>query len=367
MTPSEVIRQHKGEIISNWHQLLLEKIPSASQHDTAALENNISYLLDALVDALKAEQTEEIVFHSEQHGVMRSKFRDYSVGHIVKEYNLMKQAIFSKMDEMGVTELEGCNLIIYAFDQAIEQAAETYHRLKNEVQVDARKMAEQKAEKLQLTGQKKETFVNSVTQDLNNLLLRIKAGTEKMKNLDVEQVGTVLGLIRDNLDQAEFIVKDFLSISDKNSEKVIELKKVQTDILEELKKEVETYKVIKAREIVFEAQDKQIMAELDVVLIGRAFVNLLNSAIKFSKPASKIFISCQQNNKTMWLSVSPSVNTLSPELLNKMPERYKLAEKGSTLWGVGLDFANQVALAHGGKLNVIDDDDKVSFVLILPI
>lgn len=367
MTPSEVIRQHKDEIISRWRKLLLEKVPSASQHGKIALENNIPYLLNALVIALEAEQSEEIIFHSEQHGLTRSKFRDYSVGHIVKEYNLMKQVLFSKLDEMGIMEIEGRNLIIYAFDQAIEQAAETYHRLKNEVQVDARKMAEQKAEKLQLTGKKKEAFVEAVTQDLNNLLLRIKAGTEKLENLDVEQVGTVLSLIRDNLDQAEFMVKDFLSVSDPESDKVIVLQKVHTDILEELKKEVETYKVIKAREIVFETQDEQIMAELDVVLVRRAFINLLNSAIKFSQPASKILISCQQNNKTMQISVSTSANTLAPELLKMLPERYDLPDKGSAVWGVGLDFVNKVAHAHEGTLEVIDDNDKITFVLLLPL
>ena len=367
MTPSEVIRQHKSEIISRWRNLLVEKIPSVGQHKAAALENNVPYLLDALVKALEAEETDEMIFQSEQHGVARNSFRDYSVGHIVKEYNLIKQVIFDKLDEMGVEEIEGRNLIIYTFDQAIEQSAETYHRLKQEVQVDARKMAEKKAEELQLSGQKKEAFVEAVTQDLNNLLLRIKAGTEKLENLDVEQVGAVLRLIKDNLDQAEFMVKDFLGVGETDSDAVIQLKKAQTDILEELKKEVQTYKVVKERAFVLETEEEQIIAQLDVVLIRRVIVNLLNSAIKFSQPTAKIFINCQQKDENVRLSFSTSAQPFAPELRKKMPERYGLPTESSTIQGMSLDFVHKVARAHGGELNVIEENDKLSFVLLLPL
>ena len=367
-TTAQLIAKHKENIIDNWLADLEREMPFIELHEDSAIRNSIPGLMDALVDALEEEKSDEVIFHSQKHGLIRAKFKEYSLGHIIREYNLLRKKIFSILDEADIVAMKDRNMVIYVIDQAIEQASETYHRIKQQVLIDARQMAEQKAEDLELTDENRDAFIQSISHDLNGPLNNVAACVELLESgVDIEKAEKIIGYIRTSLNQAEGLIKDFLDVSTVDSQEELPVNLVKASVLEDLRKEITVYQVSQAREVEIVSNEEDIYAFVDIDLLRRAFGNLMSNVIKHSTPSSKITVSCNKHEDEVHISVHNKGEEIPQDTLDNIFNRYYQIDQGVRGWGIGLAFVKKVAEAHGGSVDASSKGDDITFTMTFPL
>lgn len=139
MNASPVISENKDYIIEKWIQKVKEEIPVAREHGVPILRNNVPDLLDALVDALSSDDARNVVYRSESHGKERAQETNYSLVQILQEYRLLKEVIFTVLDDHGDNiETRMRDGIMFAVDQAMEQATSVFYEERTREREDAR-------------------------------------------------------------------------------------------------------------------------------------------------------------------------------------------------------------------------------------
>lgn len=358
MSIAEVIRNKKDEILERWKEQLLEEIPEVKRHDKSAIENSVPELIDALVKVLISNDDKKVVHISHRHALDRSRFQIYSLKHIVKEYNFLKREIFKVTDENEEVHPGDRDIIMYAIDVAIEEAAETFYRVRQGVQVDARSMAEEKADTMQLQDDNREQFIRSITHDLNNPLTNIKGCLALLENdPDVNETATILKMLKTSTGQAESLIKEFLDVSEVNPVNKLPIRRERVRIMEELQNEVAVYRIAHRNQIHIECNDEALEAELDVGLFRRAFNNIMNNAIKHGAKAP-IEIHCRVENDEVAISVVNQGRLITPSEKKHIFDRYYKTERGRRGWGIGLAFVKEVIRAHDGKIDVESEEGR---------
>ena len=367
ITAASILRENKKTIVDNWLKKLSEEMPHIKQHERPVIENSIPALLKALIEGLEKNQKDPVLFYSQQHGIQRTTFRDYSLAHIIREYNLLKATIFSTLDKYSHVEKDERDLIMFTIDQAIEQAGETYYRIKSNVLVDAHDLAEKKANELQIEDDNREEFIQSITHDLNNPLNTIKACIELIEdNVKVEDITKALDIIKSSINQAESIVEEFLNVKMIAGNETLPVNKVKVNIVKDLEKELEVYKISQKQEIVFKSSKDDILIDLDISLIRRAFSNLMNNALKHGDRYSKITVKCEIEGEQLIIQVHNDGHIPEDVLKNIFNRYYKIGSK-SKGWGLGLSFVKKVANAHGGEIIVESSKKKgTTFSISIP-
>ena len=109
----------------------------------------------------------------------------------------------------------------------------------------------------------------------------------------------------------------------------------------------------------------------DPILLQNALGNLLDNAVKYSPSDSQVRVSLTREGQIARLAVSDDGPGLPQEGAGKLTERF---QRGSNVTGVigsglGLTIAKEVALVHGGTLEISDNTEGpgACFALCLPL
>ncbi|MDK2979917.1 MAG: hypothetical protein PWQ55_264 [Chloroflexota bacterium] len=111
----------------------------------------------------------------------------------------------------------------------------------------------------------------------------------------------------------------------------------------------------------------------DAVRLGQVFSNLIDNAIKFSKPGSEIQVTVSRQNQLALVTVTDTGPGISEEECTRIFERFYQVDKsrqGGSGRGVGLGLAisKQVVEAHHGEISVSSNIGEGStFMVKLPI
>jgi signal transduction histidine kinase len=369
MTVAELIRSRKDEILESWLDKLKVSIPEVNNHDKTAIENSVPDLIDAIVEALETGDVEKISSLSQKHALDRTNFNVYSLKHIIHEYNLLKKIIFQVVDEHSGIDPGERDTIMFVVDEAIERAADTFYRIKQGIQVNARTIAERKADEMELQDENREDFIRSISHDLNTPLNNIKGCINMLEDdLDVDQVGKLLRILKGSTHQAELLIKDFLDVAIVNPNVKLPVNRVLVNIVEDLENEISIFKIAQHKKIELITHENEIVVEVDINLLRRAFNNLINNAIRHGDHQSDIIVSCNREDGFLIISVHNKGKTIPANLMDVIFKRYYKINDSGAGWGIGLAFVKEVAEAHGGNVKVESkDDDGTTFRLKIPI
>lgn len=368
MSTAEIISSHQDQILSNWMKSLTEEMPIINKYEKSAIENSVPDLLKAIINNLQSDDQSEVKHSSQEHGHQRASFKNYSLRHIIREYNLLKAEILHLLDEHELTKPKERDAIMYVIDQAIEQAAEIFYIVKQDVQVNARKVAEKKANDLELEDDNREEFIQSISHDLNSPLNNIKGCINLLeKDLDVGEVTQILRILKTSANQAEMLIKDFLDVGKIGTDEKVPVFKSKFNILEELKNEISVYEVSQKVQIDLVPEDDELYVEMDLDLFRRVFNNLMNNALKHGESNSKIIVSCELLKKNLVIAVQNDGKIIPREVLENIFNRYYQVDGKRKGWGIGLAFVKEVLKAHQGEVKVTSDKEHGTiFKLIFP-
>jgi signal transduction histidine kinase len=103
------------------------------------------------------------------------------------------------------------------------------------------------------------------------------------------------------------------------------------------------------------------VAQIDIELFERAIANLVDNALKFSRPRDRISLTAQVHAEQVHISVSDSGPGIAPADLPHLFDRYYQSRKGTRSAapatgeggkGLGLAIVKRIAELHGGDVQV---------------
>ncbi|MGD2099561.1 MAG: ATP-binding protein [Desulfobacterales bacterium] len=205
-------------------------------------------------------------------------------------------------------------------------------------------------------------FVANVSHEIKTPLTAIKGFVETLQQGNVEKAHEkerFLSIIQRHVDRLNAIIEDLLALSrieQEHERQEIEFEPVKiADVLQAAIQLCLPKADEKNIRINLDC-GKNTTAVFDPTLIEQAVVNLLDNAIKYSKPESSVVVKSHQQNDHMIISVQDHGIGIAQKHLPRLFERFYRIDKarsrdmGGT--GLGLAIVKHIAQAHGGQVSV---------------
>lgn len=222
--------------------------------------------------------------------------------------------------------------------------------------------------------QLKNDLISNITHELKTPVATVSVALEALKNfkaLDNPQLTQeYLQIAQNELNRLTLMTEKILKTS-AFEENGLDLKKGEVDFAEIIER------VLRSLKLVFEKQDATIdfkKSGSDFRIIGNAehltnvVYNLLDNAIKYSKPGCKIFIELRLDNQQLVLSIRDNGIGIPVEYQGKIFEKFFRVPQGDVHnakgYGLGLSYVASVVKHHSGTIRVESEPGKGSLFII---
>ncbi len=105
---------------------------------------------------------------------------------------------------------------------------------------------------------------------------------------------------------------------------------------------------------------EDLFAEMDAKMIMQVLINLLDNAVKYTPAGSRVVVSAKQEGGAVWVSVADNGPGIPDEQKAHIFEAFytghKVLEDSYRSLGLGLNLCYMILKAHGGRIEVIDND-----------
>ena len=105
--------------------------------------------------------------------------------------------------------------------------------------------------------------------------------------------------------------------------------------------------------------------------INQVIYNLVDNGVKFCPENGQLSVAIQPGRNKLYLSVSNSGETIPPEELPLLFERFHKIDKSRSQnrdsWGLGLYIVKTIMDSHGENISVTSKDNLTTFTLTLPL
>lgn len=221
-------------------------------------------------------------------------------------------------------------------------------------------------------------FVANVSHELKTPVTAIKGFVETLLDGAIHQPDDAkrfLGIIQRQADRLNAIFEDLLALSRIEQEKDAGQIRLEQQPLSSIISNAVQSCELRARERGVEVEVEcasDLEARVHPPLLEQAIVNLLENAIKFSEPQSKVNVKAYGEAAEVVIEVEDHGKGIAPEHLVRIFERFYRVEKsrsrkeGGT--GLGLAIVKHIVQAHAGRASVQSETGKGSiFRIHLPI
>ena len=224
----------------------------------------------------------------------------------------------------------------------------------------------------------KNDFISTISHELRTPLTSIKGWGETLTlgnrdNVD-ELTQKGLQVIVSEAGRLEGFVEELLDFSRLQSGRM-QLRLTKTDILAELEETLFTFReraVREGYEVKYKVPDIASIANADPNRLKQVFMNILDNALKYSRPGSKIFVKAEfvtlDGKDFVQIAIADQGCGISEEDLPYVTEKFYKANMSVRGSGIGLAVTNEIINLHGGRLNIQSKKDKGTLVTIqLPV
>ncbi|AUI72122.1 sensor histidine kinase [Companilactobacillus alimentarius] len=142
-------------------------------------------------------------------------------------------------------------------------------------------------------------------------------------------------------------------------------------MLDQLSADFELEANKRGMEIIVNSDPDKIMMQGDTEKLGRVFNNLIMNAFKYGKGATHIWLTAEQKEKEVVVTVANNGQSIPKDSLDHVFDRFYRVEdsrsKKTGGTGLGLAIAQSMVKLHGGTIAVTSDKDRTSFISHFPI
>ncbi|UII24430.1 sensor histidine kinase [Fulvivirga maritima] len=369
MEAYKVIKQYKETIIETWMNEVREELPEAKKHDRVALANDIPFFLDDLALVLEGKET-NISHESLEHGKLRALFDNYSLLHVLREYRILKNRIFSLLDQEGALQVHEQLIVMDAFDVAVEQAGEMFFQMRNKIESDAREQVEHDISKLQDKDVLKLEFIEGLSHDMKNPITNIKLAIDLLRDKELsEETESILNLLIKNADKTEVLINSLKNISFINNEEGFPVNLGHVDLTNRLESFVKNNRVRADHKIDIQVEE-DIAGYWDIEAILRALDNLLENAVRYGDVSRPITVGAHSYQGEQVIIFVHNYGKAIPfeEQAKIFSRLYQVNNSTGVGQGLGLATVKEIAEAHHGKVEISSlEQEGTTFKLVLPV
>ncbi len=259
-------------------------------------------------------------------------------------------------------------------------------KLEARVQVDAHSPEEMQelalafnnmASSLQKSEYQRQEFVANVSHELKTPMTTISGFVDGM--LD----GTIpparhrhyMQLVSDETKRLSRLVRSMLDISRLQDQGGIpEEKKIRFDMEECAGQVLITFErkiTAKCLNVKVDMPEYPVYTVANLDYITQVIYNLLDNAVKFCPAGGELGLTIQEGTSKIYVSVSNAGETIPPEELPLLFDRFHKLDKSRSQnrdgWGLGLYIVKTIICSHGENISVTSKDGKTVFTFTLPL
>lgn len=224
----------------------------------------------------------------------------------------------------------------------------------------------------------KNDFISTISHELRTPLTSIKGWGETLTHGNPENVDDItqkgLQIIVKEAGRLEGFVEELLDFSRLQSGRMI-LHLSKVDILAELEETLLTFMERAYREgyeVRRNIPEIPSIANADANRLKQVFMNILDNALKYSRPGSKIFVKAEfikkDDTNFVQIAVADQGCGISKEDLPHVKEKFYKANVSVKGSGIGLAVTNEIINLHKGYLDIDSVEGKGTLVTIqLPL
>ncbi len=252
----------------------------------------------------------------------------------------------------------------------------TFSWLKFAQQESKRWQAEKKAQYLRELDELKSNFLSLMSHDLKTPIAKIQALAERLyreaRGLSDDQKEYLVSIQRSNEELSHYIltILNFQRIESQE----LHLNKKSHDInllIEEIVQRLSTLAVDRGVEIAMELEP-MFAVELDEQLIRQVLTNLIDNAIKYNRPGTKVTVRSTDLGEFVEVAVEDNGVGIEKRQMDRLFKKFSRSEKGTSErvkgTGLGLYLAKYFIELHGGDIGVESELGKgTRFRFRLPV
>jgi len=224
----------------------------------------------------------------------------------------------------------------------------------------------------------KNDFINNMTHEFKTPIATIKLAAASLKNDKTQSnhivMTNMLDIIKQETDRMNSHVEQVLQMAvlDKQN---LQIKKQKENVNELLTDAVNNIEIIikeKGGSIIMNLCKEDSILSIDRDLMSNVFNNLLDNAVKYSDEEPKIQVNSYFKSNRFNISISDNGIGMTKEVVKKIFEKFYRAPTGNIHnikgFGLGLNYAREIVVAHRGTITVKSSPGKGStFTVSLPI
>jgi len=217
----------------------------------------------------------------------------------------------------------------------------------------------------------KNEFISSVSHELRTPLTAIKGWSETLLAApqDAELVAQGLSVIGSEAQRLSGIVEELLDFSRMESGHIA-LRIERLDVLAELEETVFLFRDRAARAgVTLEYCETEGLPPVrgDAARLKQVFVNLLDNAVKYTRPGDRIRVEAAALPTGVQVVVSDTGIGIAPEELPRIRQKFYQIDSAVSGSGIGLAMVDEILRLHGGSLE-IDSEPGVgtTMTVLLP-
>lgn len=208
----------------------------------------------------------------------------------------------------------------------------------------------------------KSTLLRSLSHDLKTPLTSIQSGSlflkENIQALSTKEQVELLDDIHHESEELYAFVNNLLNISkldDQNS-----IAKDYESVDEMLQNVKEYFRTIQTDRLVkFPEVDSSLFVYANAPLLVQVFVNLIDNALKYTKPGSEIDVGCSVDGNRVLFEVSDNGGGIKPEKFSSLfKDIFAVSAKKDAYRssGLGLGICKAIVNAHNGAITAENND-----------
>ena len=233
------------------------------------------------------------------------------------------------------------------------------------------------ASSLQKSEYQRQEFVANVSHELKTPMTTISGYIDGILDGTIPESrrSYYLQIVSDETKRLSRLVRSMLDISQLQKEEGIpEEKKMHFDLEESVGQVLITFEK--------KINDKNLDVDVDMpehpvyTMANRDYItqviyNLIDNAVKFCPEGGTLGIRIREGGSKAYVSVSNQGDTIPPEELPLVFDRFHKLDKSRTQnrdgWGLGLYIVKTIVCSHGENISVTSRDGKTEFTFTMPL
>ncbi len=370
MRLADFISRNMDAILAEWEEFAATMLPAAGGMTTLALRDHAQQILEAVARDLATAQTREVQSEkskgraprvadapetaAQTHAVLRAR-SGFDINQLVAEYRALRASVLqlwidaSPLDQPGVEDVIRFN---EAIDQAVAESVGHFHAMVER----ARNLL------LGMLGHDMRSPLNTIVTTAS-CLVALNAGEEVSM--------AAARLIRSGASM-QALLDDLVDFNRTNLGLGLKIRPADIDLGAVVADELEQFRgAYPGRRIELEATGDA-HGRWDGVRLQQLVRNLVSNAIRYGSPDAPVRVALRGREADLRLEVANSGATIPPSALGLIFDPLKRgcapgdSQDTRSGLGLGLFIVREIALAHGGEVEVRSDGGETRFAVRLP-